>query len=199
MIARWVLATTLAFAWSCAMTRPIGDAVPAQKVLHSLYPGDATMRWNAINDVVMGGRSSGRGQVTDDGYLRFTGNVSLENNGGFASIRSEQVDTDLSAYDGVMIRVRGDGKRYALTLRTDVFIRAGGYRIKFDTEAGLWRDVYLPFDDFQATSFGIALPDAPPLDPGKISSIGLIIGDKQEGPFSLDLDWIRAVRRMPAS
>jgi len=151
--------------------------------------------WPATNDGVMGGLSEGRCQITRDGVLRFSGKVSLENNGGFSSIRSPSAERDLSAYEGILIRVRGDGKRYALNLRTDVQIRAGSYRVKFDTKADEWLEIFLPFADFRATSFGAELPDAPPLDPRKIRSFGFLISDRQAGPFTLDVDWIKAASR----
>jgi len=152
-------------------------------------------RWPATNDGVMGGISQGQSDITPDGTLRFFGNVSLENNGGFSSIRSLEEERDLSAYDGILIRVRGDGKQYALNLRTDVRFRAGSYRVKFNSEADKWLELFLPFADFRATSFGVELTDAPPLDAHKIRSLGLLISDKQAGPFNLEVDWIKAARR----
>lgn len=151
--------------------------------------------WPATNDGVMGGLSEGRSTITRDGLLRFSGKVSLENNGGFASIRSAPAEKDLSAYDGILLRVRGDGKRYAFTIRTDLRIPAGSYRVKFDTQAGEWVEVFMPFADLRATSFGVELSDAPPLDPRKIRSFGFLISDKQAGPFTLDVDWIKAASR----
>jgi monofunctional biosynthetic peptidoglycan transglycosylase len=152
-------------------------------------------RWPATSDGVMGGISQGQSDITPDGTLRFFGNVSLENNGGFSSIRSLEEERDLSAYDGILIRVRGDGNRYALNLRTDVRIRAGSYRVKFDTEADKWLELFLPFADFRATSSGVELPDAPLLDPRKIRSFGFLISDKQSGRFRLEVDWIKAANR----
>jgi monofunctional biosynthetic peptidoglycan transglycosylase len=151
-------------------------------------------QWFAVNDGVMGGLSEGGPEITQGGRLRFSGTVSLENNGGFSSIRSAPVERDLSAYEGVLIRIRGDGKRYALTLRTDLQIRAGSYRIKFETKANEWQDVFLPFADFRATSFGTELRNAPPVNTRKIRSFGFIISDKQVGPFALEVDWIKAYR-----
>jgi len=65
--------------------------------------------------------------MTDQGTLEFKGIVSLENNGGFASIRSGTANYDLSDFEGLLIRVRGDGHRYAFNLRTDFEITAGSY------------------------------------------------------------------------
>jgi len=152
-------------------------------------------QWYPINDGVMGGLSEGRVAQTGGKALCFSGEVSLDNNGGFASVRSRPRELDLSVYSGVLVRVRGDGQRYALNIQTDVPIRAGSYRCKFDTVREQWVELYFPFEDFCATSFGVELPDALPFDPRKIRSFGLLISDKQAGPFQLEVDWIRAVAR----
>jgi monofunctional biosynthetic peptidoglycan transglycosylase len=153
---------------------------------------DAADRWRATNDVVMGGVSEGGARRTDDGTLMFSGVVSLENNGGFASIRSDPAEQDLSPRAGLSIRVRGDGKRYAFNLRTNVRIAAGSYQVRFDTQAGEWQELFFPFGDFQATSFGRPARNVPPLDPARIQSFGFTISDKQVGRFQLEVDWIKA-------
>jgi monofunctional biosynthetic peptidoglycan transglycosylase len=155
-------------------------------------PQDAA-NWFAINDGVMGGISDGQVRINDRGTLEFFGAVSLENNGGFASVRSRTFKQDLAAFDGLVIRVRGDGKRYALTLQTNVRIMAGSYRVKFDTKADEWQEIRVSFADFQATSFGRVITAAPSLDSGEIRSFGFLIADKQAGPFKLEVDWIKAV------
>ena len=76
-------------------------------------------RWQIINDGVMGGLSQSRFKLDGNGYAIFSGNVSLENNGGFASVRTQIENMDLSDYDGALIRVKGDGKKYNLRFRTD--------------------------------------------------------------------------------
>ena len=64
--------------------------------------------WIVVNDGVMGGRSSSRFERGEE-YGVFTGNVSLENNGGFSTMRSQAQDLDLADFDGLLLRVRGDG------------------------------------------------------------------------------------------
>ncbi|MGY8883923.1 MAG: CIA30 family protein, partial [Flavobacteriales bacterium] len=44
-------------------------------------------KWTIVDDVVMGGRSSGNFRLNDDGHGVFEGEISLENNGGFSSVR----------------------------------------------------------------------------------------------------------------
>jgi NADH dehydrogenase [ubiquinone] 1 alpha subcomplex assembly factor 1 len=165
-----------------------------QRVVFDFDLGGSQGEWVSVNDDVMGGVSEGSCSVTPEGLLRFRGDVSLENNGGFASIRSLPQPHDLSAFRGLVLRVRGDGKRYACNLRTGFSIRAGAYRRSFETVEGQWLTISLGFRDFVPTSFGRALPDAPALDTSEIRSIGFTVSDGQEGPFELELDWIRAFK-----
>ncbi|MHC4091523.1 MAG: CIA30 family protein [Planctomycetota bacterium] len=152
--------------------------------------------WFAVNDDVMGRVSQGRVRIADDGILTFSGSVSLENNGGFASIRSRGPALDLSKYDSLLVRLRGDGKRYACSVRTDYRILAGDYYFDVQTRAGRWQEIHLPLGSFQARSFGRPLMAAPPLNTRDIRAIGFIIADKQEGPFKLEIEWVKAVRSL---
>jgi len=148
--------------------------------------------WRIINDTVMGGRSRSQMAVTEQGTGVFSGTLSLENNGGFAHTRSMAAPYDLSAHRGLALRVRGDGRRYNLTLKLDRSFDSVMYQADFQAPAGAWTEVRLPLADFVPTYHGRRLTDRPPLDPAKIRTIGLIISDKQEGPFRLEMDWIRA-------
>jgi len=147
-------------------------------------------RWIAVNDGVMGGLSQG-GPVVADGQMQFSGELSLANNGGFSSVRSVGRNFDLSDAAAVLLRVRGDGRRYQLRLATDARYRGTSvsYGAAFDTTAGEWTVVRLPLDSLQPTVRGLALP-GPPLDPTQVREIGVLIGDKREGPFALTVDWI---------
>ncbi|MFC1805991.1 CIA30 family protein [Planctomycetota bacterium] len=176
-----------------AVASPLHAAGKGQVLFSSENPG-AGVRWIAVNDGVMGGVSKGGVRFADDGVLVFSGTLSLENRGGFASIRSVQDPIDLSGNEGLAVRVRGDGRRYWLTVKTDRWIMAGSYRVEFDTTPGEWTEIRTPFADFRATSFGRELPNVPPPDPTKLSSIGFLIADKKAGPFSLQVASIKAYR-----
>lgn len=166
----------------------------SQVLLCSFESFDSVHSWSPINDGVMGGFSRSDVQQTDTPALRFSGIVSLENGGGFASVRSGPVSFDLSGYDGILMRFRGDGHRYALNLRTEYHIRGGSYRRQFDTEPIAWGEHYFPFSGFAPTSFGRPVHDAPALDSANIRSFGLLISSRQHGPFSLEVAWLQAVR-----
>jgi uncharacterized surface protein with fasciclin (FAS1) repeats len=181
----------------CMAVVPDGSplhAAGAGQVLFSFDKAETAGKWVAVNDNVMGGVSEGGFRLDKEGVLVFSGTLSLENRGGFASIRTVQGRTDLSRYEGLAVRVRGDGRRYWLTLKTDRWIMAGSYRVEFDTVPGRWLEIRAPFADFRATSFGRQLDDFPPVDPSKVESLGFLIADKQPGPFSLQVAWIKAYR-----
>jgi len=147
-------------------------------------------RWLAVNDGVMGGRSRG-GPVLTDGQLQFSGEISLANNGGFSSVRTAGRDFDLRDASVVVLRVRGDGRRYQLRLATDARYRgmAVSFGAEFDTRAGEWTEVRLPLASLKATVRGTALP-GPPMDRSRVREIGLMIADKREGAFALAVEWI---------
>ncbi len=147
-------------------------------------------RWAAVNDGVMGGRSSG-GPTVADGRMQFSGELSLANNGGFSSVRTVGRDFDLSGATEVVLRVRGDGRTYQLRLATDAGYRgmSVSYGAEFETTAGEWTEVRLPLASLEPTVRGFALR-GPPLDSAQVREIGLLIGDKREGPFTLSVDWI---------
>ncbi len=150
-----------------------------------------TCRWQAIDDRIMGGSSRSRPEYTDGIGLRFSGELSLKNNGGFASIRSENKHYDLSAYSGLTLRLRGDGKSYKLSLRTDHFFDGVSYQVSFSTEKDSWQEITLPFTDFTPTHHGIKLTTVPPMDTAKVTSFGLFIASRQEGHFKCEIAWIK--------
>lgn len=143
--------------------------------------------WTAIDDVVMGGRSRSALTATPDGTGVFQGAVSGENGGGFASVRSRPLGLDLSGREGLRLRVRGDGKRYKLCVRNDAAFDGVVYQSAFETRAGSWQAVELPFAGFVPTFRGQRLDGEPPLDPSRIATLGLMVSDRQLGPFRLEI------------
>ncbi len=153
-----------------------------------------TKGWQTVLDGVMGGLSTGRIAAGDGGTLRFTGELSLENNGGFSQIRTAVPEGTFSGATGLRLRVKGDGRSYQCDIRSSrLRIMAGGYQSVFETRAGEWIEVEIPFDACVANSFGQRMRNAPPLDPATIESVGITLSDKQEGPFAIEVDWIRPV------
>lgn len=140
--------------------------------------------WQAVNDGVMGGVSSGR-MVSADGALRFEGELSLENNGGFASVR-RLVGDDLSAATGVRLEVRGDGRTYQFRLRQDGRFDGVAWRAEFST-SGEWQTIDLPFTEFEPVFRGRPVREAGPVSPADIRQVGFMLADKNPGPFALEI------------
>ena len=149
-------------------------------------------QWRPINDTVMGGISDSRMEMADTSVLRFTGTVSLENNGGFASLQSRPSQYDLTGFLGIALRIKGDGKRYKFSLKTNANLDSARHEAAFSTEKGLWQTVTIPFSTLKPTYRGTLLTNEPPLERAKIKSFSLLISDKQEGTFMLEIDWIKA-------
>jgi len=152
----------------------------------------ANNTWMIINDGVMGGISKSRIEVTDDKVAVFSGYLSLENNGGFASTRMTLDRLSLQNYTGIKIKVKGDGRSYQFRLRTDDRFDGISYRSIFRTEKETWQVLELPFKAFKPTYRGRILTNVPPLQPGKIKQLGFLLADKSQGNFELRIDWIKA-------
>jgi len=148
--------------------------------------------WTAQNDDVMGGVSTGAA-VLRDGLLVFKGSLSLENNGGFAQVRIQNLGYDLSGKEVMKLRVMGDGRSYELRLATNARHRGSriAYSGEFRTTAGEWTEVEVRLADLQPSHHGDAL-DGPPIDLSQVEEMSFLIGDGRKGDFELKVDWMRA-------
>ena len=148
--------------------------------------------WGAVNDDVMGGVSRGGSKIID-GVLHFRGILSLENNGGFSSVRAFGPARDLRPATAIVLRVRGDGRTYRLQLATDASFRGAriSYQAPFATQRGEWLEVAVPLDSLEPRFRGQRLR-GPPLDRSRIREFGLSLSDGTPGPFALEVDWIRS-------
>jgi hypothetical protein len=149
--------------------------------------------WTTVNDPVMGGTSTSKIAFGDG--LVFSGTISLENNGGFASARSPQ-DPDIgrkaTGATSLRVRARGDGKTYLL--KVGIAGESWSYIQRFTTEAAVQRTYDLPVDGFQPVGMRLDPdPDAPrALDPSRIDQVAVYILDKQQGPFEITVGAIKA-------
>ncbi|TAG07330.1 MAG: CIA30 family protein [Verrucomicrobia bacterium] len=176
-----------------AAAQSFGEESTAKAAFHLTF-NDANdePKWIAQNDGVMGGLSTGR-PIIADGMLDFSGTLSLENNGGFSSIMTHEKKFDLTGMKQMILRVKGDGRTYRLRISTDAKHRGSSivYMAEFPTQAGQWLEVSVPFSSMKPSHHGNDL-SGPALDLTKIEEIGLLIGDKRAGDFSLKIDWMKA-------
>ncbi|KAG4195817.1 hypothetical protein ERO13_A06G133700v2 [Gossypium hirsutum] len=171
--------------------------------------------WGALDDVVMGGVSESTFQIDRTGGEGgkptglFKGIVSTANNGGFTSIRTKNFSSpvDLSAYDGFELRLKGDGCRYKLIVRTSTDWDTVGYTASFDTIGGQWQSIRLPFSSLRPVFRARTVSDALPFNPSNVVSFQLMFSKFEydgklnptfvEGPFELPLSTIKAYIKDP--
>jgi NADH dehydrogenase [ubiquinone] 1 alpha subcomplex assembly factor 1 len=170
----------------------MGEDTP--RVLFDFTGADPAKEWQPVNDGVMGGVSEGRFRITEDKTLEFFGTLSLENNGGFASVRSKAKKLGFEKGDTVVARVRGDGREYMLNLYLNKPLIAFSYRATVQTKKDEWIEVKVPLEKFEATSFGRVVKDAGAVKPEEINAIGFMLSDKKAGPFKMEVEWIKVVR-----
>jgi hypothetical protein len=171
---------------------PTPDGLDAQHDALVLYDfATATDRdgWYSRTDTVMGGISDSAMQTTETGSALFSGVVRFENNGGFATVQTDlPTARNLDGYDGLTLRVRGDGKTYGISVRNTN--RAIGYEATFATQPNTWQEVRLPWRIFVPKRSGDILSGYV-LDPSNIRSLRLIISG-QAGPYALEVAQIGA-------
>jgi monofunctional biosynthetic peptidoglycan transglycosylase len=179
----------------------LGSFVMAEEkpeVLFDFTNPDAAKEWQTVNDGVMGGVSEGKLRITAEKTLEFFGTLSLENNGGFASVRTKAKKLNLEKGDTLVAKVRGDGREYSLNLYVKKPMIAFSYRATVQTKKDEWIEIKVPLDKFEATSFGNLVKDAGPVNPTEVNAVGFLLGDKKAGPFKLEVEWIQ-VKRVGAS
>ena len=170
----------------------MADAKP--QTLFDFTGADAAKEWQAVNDGVMGGVSEGKFKITDKKTLEFSGTLSLENNGGFASVRTKAKKLGLEKGDTIVAKVRGDGREYTLNLYLNKPLMAFSYRATVQTKKDKWIEVKVPLDKFEATSFGRPVKDAGAVKPEQVNALGFMVSDKKAGPFKLEVESITVER-----
>ncbi|GJP38381.1 hypothetical protein CLOM_g22826 [Closterium sp. NIES-68] len=159
--------------------------------------------WGRFDDVIMGGISESVLRP-DDGKAVFEGTLRVEGGGFCASRTSFPSPLDLSAFDGLHLRVKGDGRRYKLNLRDEKSQGEFQYQASFDTLNGQWLDAFIPFSQFRAVERSRSVLDSPPINAKKIRTLGIVYSRFQcdgfpnplclPGDFSLEIASISAYR-----
>lgn len=180
----WMLTTALAG----VLTQLPLLAAPID--LATFAAADSLKPWKSVNDGVMGGVSKGGFKRTEESTLLFSGELSLANNGGFASIRTEPGEFNLAGTSAIVVQARGDGRTYWVDLRVTGQMGGSSYRAYLPTSAGEWQETRIPLADFKLQAFGQAL-SSKAINPAEVTSIGFTLADKKEGPFSLEIESIK--------
>jgi NADH dehydrogenase [ubiquinone] 1 alpha subcomplex assembly factor 1 len=165
------------------------DLVEADDSVFSFASGDDVGRWNVVNDTVMGGVSSGELTWAGEAMV-FTGELSLDNNGGFASVRSPLVDPRVAArwaeQPGLRLEMRGDGRSWAVNVRDSG--ASGGWIATVTPPVDEFASIEIPWRDFTpVTRFLDPRQSNEPLDPSRIALIALYLIDGVEERFRLEV------------
>ena len=174
-------------------------AEPKSKLLVDFSDASVAKQWLSVNDNVMGGVSKGGFRITENKTLEFSGNISLENRGGFASIRTRPANLKLDGYNTIALRVKGDGRTYYLDLRSSSRNAAGSYRAPIKTQKDTWQEIRIPLKDFKYAAFGRRVPFVDSLSANNVRSVGFTLADKQAGPFRLEVSWIKGEKDTTAN
>ncbi|HHP7244578.1 MAG TPA: CIA30 family protein [Elainellaceae cyanobacterium] len=159
--------------------------------------------WDAVDDGVMGGVSQSTIHQHDS-VAEFTGQVSTANSGGFASIRTRNFSPplDLTHFQGIELRVNGDGKRYKFLVRDQSQWDGIAYSCSFDTETDQWITIRIPFTDLIPTFRAKTQPQAGTLDLKQVQAFQVMLSKFEydgalnprfeTGPFQLQIASIQA-------
>lgn len=156
-------------------------------ILFDFSETDDWSGWRVQNDVVMGGRSSSKLERSAAGNAVFMGQVSLENNGGFASVQYHFPSKDIKGYKTAVLYLKGDGKNYQFRIKEDLDDRAS-YVYEFQTTED-WQTVKIPLKEMKPVYRGRSL-DMPNFSANSIQEVRFLIGNKKEQDFRLEIDRI---------
>ena len=172
---------------------------PMRTLIHPFDTPSSTQDWHPINDGVMGGASISQLRFDPEGYAVFEGEVSLQNNGGFASVRAPSLKLGDLGTRAYLLTAWGDGRTYKLNLKTDAGFDGVNYQASFMPAAGHWSQTVLPLAEFLATFRGRPVQAAPALRPELVIQVGLMISGKQAGSYRLLVKSIAAIESTPAT
>jgi hypothetical protein len=147
--------------------------------------------WRIVNDRVMGGLSNSSFQITADHSGRFQGTLSLENSGGFCSVRFTRQVSLHPDLTGFSLRCQGSSCTFQFRLYLGPDDSQPAFTSSFQPPAGSWDQIRLPLQSFTAVQRGKTIPDLPPPQPDEIYQVGLLIADQQQGDFWLEIDQIQ--------
>jgi len=157
------------------------------KILFDFNKKADTQQWFIVDDGVMGGRSSGNFSLSNEGYGVFEGNISLDNNGGFSSLRYNVQKTSVKEFTKISLKLKGDGKKYQLRIKASNQ-DYHSYIMPFET-SGEWEEIEISLQEMYPSYRGRIL-DMPTFANEYIEELNILIGNKKKEKFKLLLDKI---------
>ena len=131
----------------------MSQEIMSQEIFNFTNSSDVS-GWMVVDDIVMGGRSSGFFRLDKDGHGVFTGEVSLENNGGFIQFRTKLENHPKGkSFKGVRLRVRGNNNEYTVHIRTKYLFLPWQYYESAFQATDQWTTIELPLSTFKKSNF----------------------------------------------
>ena len=161
--------------------------LPTTMTIFDFSPTSDLSNWMVVDDVVMGGRSDGNLEINEEGHGVFYGKVSLENYGGFSSVRYRPGTKDVSSYSKAVLRLKGDGKRYQFRVKSNLEDRHS-YITYFET-SGEWETIEIPLNDLSPWFRGQQLR-RPNYSGQQLEEVAFLIANKVAEGFRLEIDHI---------
>lgn len=143
--------------------------------------------WIIVDDIVMGGKSSGNIKLNSEGQGVFEGSISLENNGGFSSVRYRFEKLQIKNSTQIILKIKGDGKKYQFRIKSNSEDKHS-YIFPFST-SGKWQEIQVLLKDMYPSFRGRKL-DQPNFANDYIEEITFLIGNKRQEEFKLLIDKI---------
>ncbi|WP_093369440.1 CIA30 family protein [Psychroflexus sediminis] len=154
--------------------------------IYDFEPDKNIKDWDIVNDGVMGGLSQSSIHLSEDGNAVFSGKISLENNGGFASVRHQTTIKNIHDYSHVNIRVKGKPSTYQFRIKKSGEEEAPSYVQEFKVTPE-WQTIQLKLSSFYPRYRGRNL-NLPNFEADVIREVAFLIGNKKEEEFQLEID-----------
>nr|WP_320120319.1 CIA30 family protein [uncultured Marinifilum sp.] len=157
------------------------------KIIADFTNDTSLLNWYIVNDDVMGGKSDSGIYINQNKCAVFQGTVSLENNGGFAMVKSVFEPLNIKQYSKIVLKVKGDSKKYQLRIKPkNSQYHSFVYNFYTNEE---WQILEIPFEKFQARFRGRKL-NYPNFNSDQLSEVAFLIGNKKAEKFKLEIMWI---------
>jgi hypothetical protein len=162
------------------------------QVIFDFNKNVSLQNWKTVNDVVMGGRSQGSISLSTQGHGQFSGRVSLENNGGFSSVRYLPTNLKVNPENKIKMQLKGDGKRYQIRVKHNR--QASQSYVTYFETTGDWQQITVLLKNLYPTFRGRRL-DQPNFNHHTIQELGFLIGNKKDQDFKLLIDKIELIEK----
>ncbi len=160
--------------------------------LYNLSQEQGRRTWYVVTDAVLGGTSRGTLTAGRGNYALFSGTLVSRESGGWVSVWSSDEPMNLSSYQGLALRLRGDGRTYRVALKMERGVDAIQYMARVTPPRSGWSVVRIRFKELVPMFHGSLIANAPRFNPRLACAVGVMIADGQDGFFELLIESVSA-------